>query len=409
MKTHGMVVKVKSSSYIVLTPEGEYLEVPLGKGSRAGLGRKIEIIQKEKLPYFKFLMVAASLLAMVLVSQLFPLAPPTAAAYLTIDINPSVELAVDSNEKVVSARGLDPAGEEILTRVMVKGQKLQNAVARIVSQAMTDQFLCAEDENIILATLTVEEDREPLVDLDVIYEAIENPVRSGGVRAEIIIEPVAPQMREDAVKTGLSTGKFLVLQKSGVKGVPVSAAKLGESSLGNLEKTNKISIIELIREEGVNGNERSAGTGKSINDGNDRAGIYHEGRDRDPDYVKLLKGKTTKTGADHGQGGDQKAQPGKSDAKYKDKSKNQQASSVNSGKKDNNYNDNNNKNSDNFYEDENNNKSHPGDANKNKWNNSGSNNNNDRAKSNNNYGGNNDDRKNGDNKDNNKNVKKNHN
>ena len=107
-------------------------------------------------------MVAASLLVVVvLAGRFFPLAPPPAAAYLTIDINPSVELGVTSSEKVISARGLNSDGEQILAKVAVRGLKLQDAVARIVSQAVTDQFLCDLDDNIILATLTVEEDQDP--------------------------------------------------------------------------------------------------------------------------------------------------------------------------------------------------------------------------------------------------------
>ena len=42
MKTQGMIVKVKSNSCIVLTPEGDYREVPLLEGSRARVGQKLK-------------------------------------------------------------------------------------------------------------------------------------------------------------------------------------------------------------------------------------------------------------------------------------------------------------------------------------------------------------------------------
>jgi len=322
MKTQGMIVKVKSNSCIVLTPEGDYREVPLLEGSRARVGQEIEIPQRKTLPYFRFLMVAASLLVVVvLAGRFFPLAPPPAAAYLTIDINPSVELGVTSSEKVISARGLNSDGEQILAKVAVRGLKLQDAVARIVSQAVTDQFLCDLDDNIILATLTVEEDQDPLVELDVVYEAIEKPVKSGGILAEIIIEPVTPKMREDATKTGLSTGKFLVLKKSGEKGVPVSADELGGSSLGNLEKANEISIIELIRGNGKDAEEKNVEAVKNAKPGKARSGIYYDGRKKAPDFEIITGGKTIKAGAEHEQDKNKSESPGKSDVKRRDNSK----------------------------------------------------------------------------------------
>ncbi|HPZ43989.1 MAG TPA: anti-sigma factor domain-containing protein [Bacillota bacterium] len=328
MKERGMVVKVKSNSCIVLTPEGEYREVPLTEGSRARVGQEIQIPQRKTIPYFRFLMVAASLLAVVvLAGQFFPLAPP-AAAYLTIDINPSVELGVTASEKVVSARGLNPDGERILAKVTVKGLKLSDAVDRIVSQAVTDQFLNDIDENIILATLTVEENQEPLVALDTVYEAIEKPVRYSGILAEIIIEPVTPKMREDAAKTGLSTGKFLVLKKSGEKGVPVSVDEVGGSSLGSLEKTKKISIIELLKENGINAAERSVEAEKNANSRKERSGIYYDGRKKATGSVTFTEGKTIKAEAkqekdkekDKDKG--KKETPGRSDEKNRDNPRN---------------------------------------------------------------------------------------
>ena len=322
MKTRAMIVKIKSNSWIVLTPEGEYREVPLREGFRARVGQEIQIPQKKNLPYLRFLMVAASLLVVVLAGQFFPVAPPPAAAYLTIDINPSVELAVTNSAKVVSARGINGDGDRILAEVEVKGVDLRDAVARIVTQAVADRFLCEEEDNIILATLTVEENQEPLVDLGAVYEAIENPVKSGGVNAEIIIEPVEPQMREAAAKTGLSTGRFLLLQKSSKKGVQFNAVELSAVSLGNLEKTKKINIIELMMDDqDASTDGKPAGPGEDKKTKNKQRGIYHEGRMKDHDVVKTPEGKAAEAGAQRYTDSDKKDHPGKNAVKDKEKPK----------------------------------------------------------------------------------------
>lgn len=248
METHGLVVKIKGKSCIVLTPEGEYKEVPLPKGGVTRVGQEISLQRKKNLPYLRYFMVAASLLIVVLTGQLYLGQTPPAAAYLTIDINPSVELAVSVDGKVVSTRGLNSDGEKVLAEVKIKGRDLREAVELIIARAVIDQYLKDKEDNVILATLTVEGDAEPVVDLDSVYEAIRNPVESGGVDAEVIIEPVKPEMRQEAAKSGISTGRYLLLQKSDKKGVPVSVSEISTLSLGKLEKEKKVSFIDLMDE-----------------------------------------------------------------------------------------------------------------------------------------------------------------
>ena len=51
-------------------------------------------------------MAAASFLVIIMTGQLYMASTPRAAAYMTIDINPSIELAVSKDGVVVSGSGL---------------------------------------------------------------------------------------------------------------------------------------------------------------------------------------------------------------------------------------------------------------------------------------------------------------
>lgn len=249
MESRGMVVKIKGKSCIVLTPEGEYREAPLPKGGAVRVGQEIRLEKRKSLPYLRHFMVAASLLMFILAGQLYLGQMPPAAAYLTIDINPSIELAVSTDKRVVSARGLNSDGEKVLAEVKTKGRDLREAVGLIIAQAVTDQYLRGKDDNVIMATLTVDSDTEPVVALDAVYAAIKNQVDSGGVDAEVIIEPVKPEMRQEAAESGISTGRYLLLQKSSKRGVPVSVSEISAMSLGKLENEKKISFIKLVTED----------------------------------------------------------------------------------------------------------------------------------------------------------------
>jgi hypothetical protein len=194
-------------------------------------------------------MAAASFLIVILAGQLYLGRPPQAVAYLTIDINPSIELAVSSDGKVVSSKSLNSDGERILSEIQVKDFDLGKAVGMIVTQAIADNYLTEADDNVILATLTVNEDSDPLVDLEYVYKAIKSSMDSGGVVSEVIIDTVKPEMRQEAEESGISTGRLLLQKKTVEKSLPGSDSDVSTMSLSNFEKEKEVSIVKLLGEE----------------------------------------------------------------------------------------------------------------------------------------------------------------
>jgi len=264
MESRGLVVKAKKRSCIVITPDGEFREIPVPAGGTAGVGREIPLKSPRVFPSIRYLTVAACLLVFLFAGLLsFKQAPP-AAAYLTIDINPSIELAVSADGKVISARGLNGDGERILAEINVEKMNLRDAVELIVAQAVTDQYLKEEDDNVILATLTVEEGAEPLVSLDSIYDAIKSQVEPKNIDTEVIIEPVKPGLRQEAEKSGISTGRYFLFLKSGEKGIPVSVGEIAAESLGKLEKAKRVTFTELFDEDGEKVKLKQAGDARPL-------------------------------------------------------------------------------------------------------------------------------------------------
>jgi len=276
MNERGMVVKIKRRTCIVLTAEGEYREVPMPGGAVPRLGQEIRLEGRKRLPYLKQLMAAASLFIVLLAGMLYLGETPPAAAYLTIDINPSIELAVSTAGKVISACAMDEEGERILAEVKVKGRDLREAVGLIVAQAVTDNYIEESGDNVILATLTVAPGAEPLVDLNSVYEAIRGPVELNGLASDVIIEPVTTELRQEAAASGISTGRYLLLNKSDKKGLQVSISDLTSMSLGKLEKEKKVNLVDLVAGEVDEHGDIDNPPGQE--DKAKRQGIYVEGQ-----------------------------------------------------------------------------------------------------------------------------------
>ncbi|MGN1140155.1 MAG: hypothetical protein ACI4TF_03040 [Oliverpabstia sp.] len=65
----------------------------------------------------------------------------TPISYVSIDVNPSLELALNRYDRVVSATAYNEEGESILNRVKVKGESYQNAIDSLVESEALQPYL----------------------------------------------------------------------------------------------------------------------------------------------------------------------------------------------------------------------------------------------------------------------------
>ncbi len=77
---------------------------------------------------------------------------PAAVSFVVLDVNPSVSLAVDAEEKVVRAEALNEDAEGILAELDLVGHSLEEAVDSLV-QAMVEHGFISEIQNSILVSV----------------------------------------------------------------------------------------------------------------------------------------------------------------------------------------------------------------------------------------------------------------
>lgn len=80
----------------------------------------------------------------------------TLAAVVSFDVNPSIELNVDKNEKVLSAAGLNDDGREVLDGMELKGADLDVAVNAIVGSMLQHGYLDDMANSILLSVSGVD-------------------------------------------------------------------------------------------------------------------------------------------------------------------------------------------------------------------------------------------------------------
>ena len=80
----------------------------------------------------------------------------TLAAVVSFDVNPSIELSVDKNEKVLSAAGLNDDGREVLDGMELKDTDLDVAVNAIVGSMLQHGYLDDMANSILLSVSGVD-------------------------------------------------------------------------------------------------------------------------------------------------------------------------------------------------------------------------------------------------------------
>lgn len=70
-------------------------------------------------------------------------------SYISIDVNPSIELAVNRFDRVVSAKGYNEDGQDILEHVSLKNISYQQAIDRLLQDAYYSRFLNRDSQLVV--------------------------------------------------------------------------------------------------------------------------------------------------------------------------------------------------------------------------------------------------------------------
>ncbi|MEY8391788.1 hypothetical protein AALA98_10510 [Lachnospiraceae bacterium 45-W7] len=82
----------------------------------------------------------------------------TPVSYVSIDVNPSVELALNRFDRVVSAKAYNAEGEELLEGLSLEGKKYIEAIDAVVESEVMERYLAHQEE--IVFTVAADGDRE---------------------------------------------------------------------------------------------------------------------------------------------------------------------------------------------------------------------------------------------------------
>lgn len=137
----------------------------------------------------------------------------TPVSYLSLDINPSVELGINHFGKVVSAEAYNADGKTILNGQDVDNLDVKDAVSTLVKSAAQKGFV-AKDGSTVIAVTSETDDGTTAAELeDDAAQGADDAVKAEGRTATVDKENVALERRDEARKLGITPGKLNLIQK----------------------------------------------------------------------------------------------------------------------------------------------------------------------------------------------------
>ncbi|WP_324255340.1 anti-sigma factor domain-containing protein, partial [Bacillus mobilis] len=206
----GIVMDIKKQNVVVLTPNGEFITCKR-KAHPYMIGEEISFNkQEQRVPRFSippFLKPTTVIVAGFLCVLLFFYNQPEEKvfAYVSVDINPSLEASVTEDLRVIDLRAFNDDGRRILKEMKGwENEHLQDVIRTIIKQSQEDKYL-TNDKKVMLTAVAKDKSLESQLE-----KALQELKKEYEIK-HIIVEYQSStmQIREDAKKAGVGTGVYI--------------------------------------------------------------------------------------------------------------------------------------------------------------------------------------------------------
>ena len=134
-------------------------------------------------------------------------------AYISLDINPSIEISVNVFDRIISLKGVNNDGKILADLHNYRNMKVDEGIKNVIHSAVQQGYIKAEIDNMVFMTLS-SKDANKTNELDrTIGISASEEIQSSGVEVKLYIEDNSIQNHKDAEKLGISPGKLVLIKK----------------------------------------------------------------------------------------------------------------------------------------------------------------------------------------------------
>lgn len=169
----------------------------------------------KKPPIYAKRLVAAACMAAVLCA--LPIGGyayyQTPTSYVSVDINPSVELGINAFGKVVSVQAYNTDGETVIAGLSLMHANVESAVMLLVKSASQNGYIKDDGSTFISVTAETNNNKKAEKLQREAQLGAENAIESEDDAATVASENIALDRRDEAISLGITPGKLNLIQK----------------------------------------------------------------------------------------------------------------------------------------------------------------------------------------------------
>lgn len=136
----------------------------------------------------------------------------TPVNYVSLDINPSIELGINAFDMVVSTKSCNEDGELLLKENSFNNKTLNNAISLLVAEAVSQGFVFDDGSTVIALTAESDSDVTAAALQASGEEGITSALKACAAAAVVYSDCSDLQLRTEAKEFGLSPGKYRLIK-----------------------------------------------------------------------------------------------------------------------------------------------------------------------------------------------------
>jgi hypothetical protein len=158
-------------------------------------------------------------------------------SYVSISINPDVELAVNADNVVEEVIPINEDADIITSDLNLVGEKLEDAADNILDAAIETGYIDEySDENTVVVTAT-NEDEEVRSEIEKdVMERLNNRLQEKNIYAVVVANGVNDAIKEDAEYFDVSNGKMLLIYRAVAINPDLSKEDLSTMSIKDIQE-----------------------------------------------------------------------------------------------------------------------------------------------------------------------------
>lgn len=236
----GIVVKVTENLIVLMTQDGKFKNIQRKSDEFPLIGEKFTYSEpaqgNQPYSWLKFIVYAAAVLLMAIGYSQYSAKAADEAFLVAVDINPSLEIYMDSNYEVLRVDSLNRDAEELTNNLKYKNKDIQELLKDIVVLSLEKGYLNNNEENVIVSSVVDLKTGTKDISAD-IESTFEGILKEEKLAGNVVVQKEEKEAIAEAHEKNLSLNRNRLYKELNQRGEP-----------SEIEKLNKVPVKALLEQ-----------------------------------------------------------------------------------------------------------------------------------------------------------------